>query len=128
MNWFEERAKRKRAVVVLPTPETYYKRFELYLTLEDYWCVVLHQYNNMCDADMDFCVWLSFEHYNRVKHKSRWSDEDYADTRLYRKWRADVETVREQKEYAMRGSEKVPVVIWPDRRRNMIRTFKKTGA
>jgi hypothetical protein len=62
-----------------------------------------------------------------LQYKGKWTDEDYARTRPYRQWKADYETAHEQAEYAKYRKDLKPVVVWPDRRRNMIRTFKKTG-
>jgi hypothetical protein len=135
MGWFEERDKRKRRVVVLPTRETYYKKYDLYLTLEMYWQFMVSEYNTyvLHEADeyyrpMDFSEWLSLEWYRHIEHNPKWTDEDYAKTRPYRLWKAAHETAVEQANDfsgAMRYSDRIPVITWPDRRRNMVRTFKK---
>jgi hypothetical protein len=132
VGWFEDRAKRKQRVVTLPTPETYYKRFDLYLTLEGYWELMLSQYKRFEEPYphyrcMTFSEYLSYDWYEVLKDKPKWTDEDYERTRLYRLWKAAYETAYEQAEYAKYRSDLKPVIVWPDRRRHMVRTYKKTG-
>lgn len=142
MGWFEDRAARRRSVLVLPTVETYYKKYDLYLTLEQYWQLMVDEYNRYISdipendtrdprddhyRKMDFSEFLSKEWYDVLRYNAKWFDEDYARTRPYRLWVAARETAYEQAEYAKWRKDLKPVITWPDRRRNMVRVHKRTG-
>lgn len=146
MGWFENRAN-KNKVVVIKTAATYYNRRHYFdtcpphMTEVEFWEFRMMSYERQKSRfsshhhlsyefrPMTWIEFVSWEWYDSVEQHSKWDDEDYRATKPYRTYRAELETAIAQAEHTRYGyfNGRIPIVIWPDRRRNMVKTYKRTG-